>query len=90
VPTALPFTGKAAEIGLAREIFVVNQLQSAGHIPYYSKVGDLRVGDTYFEIGGKGKSRRQLIGADSAFVVSDDMPVAAPGKTPRISMPTSP
>ncbi len=67
------FTGKAPELGLIRETFLVEQLQSAAHIPLYSKIGDLSVGGVFFEVGGKSKGQGQLESKASSFVLSDDI-----------------
>ena len=42
--------------GKIRETFVVNQVQNAEQPIFYSKVGDFKIGDYIFEIGGKNKT----------------------------------
>lgn len=76
------FTGKPAEIGLIRETFAVQQLQNAGHIPLYSRNGDLSVGDKVFEIGGKSKGSSQLGNSPNGYVLSDDILIAYDRKIP--------
>ncbi len=63
------------EMGTLRELFFLNATANAGLKPTYSEdIGDVRLGKDVFEIGGRGKGRRQLRGADgSAFVVKDDI-----------------
>jgi predicted AAA+ superfamily ATPase len=68
--------------GLLRESFMINQLQAAGLIPVHSKSGDLQVESTVFEIGGPGKTRRQLKSQQQAFVVSDDILASVGEKIP--------
>jgi predicted AAA+ superfamily ATPase len=59
------------EIGTIREGFFANQLQEC-HTLTTSKEGDFMVNGKYmFEIGGKGKSFKQIKDLDNAFVVQD-------------------
>ncbi|MCD4772992.1 MAG: hypothetical protein K8R41_06365 [Bacteroidales bacterium] len=45
---------------------------------YYSKESDFLVDDKYvFEIGGKGKSQKQIAGIKNSFVVKDDIELGA-------------
>jgi predicted AAA+ superfamily ATPase len=76
------YSGKTPELGLVRETFVIEQLQSAELIPLYSKDGDLTVGDFTFEIGGKGKGIDQLKGNKKGFVLSDDILLGFDSKIP--------
>jgi predicted AAA+ superfamily ATPase len=63
--------------GKLRETFFVNQIQN-GELPiFYSKVGDFKVQDFIFEIGGKGKTGRQVKGEMNSFVLSDDLLVGS-------------
>jgi predicted AAA+ superfamily ATPase len=77
--------------GTLRELFFVNQIRNAGAVHpslVDSKVevsgqGDFVVQSKYtFEIGGKGKSFRQIKGMANAYVVADDIEVGFKNKLP--------
>jgi predicted AAA+ superfamily ATPase len=64
-----------ANIGNIRETFFANQFSHFHEItaPEY---GDFLIDDKYtFEIGGKSKSRKQIIDIENAFVVKDDIEI---------------
>jgi len=58
---------KEVEIGTVRETFFVNCFDTI----FYSDVGDFRVGEMIFEVGGKGKGFNQIKDIANSFVVSD-------------------
>lgn len=61
-------------LGTIRETFFVNQLRAAGYPLRLARKGDFLVQDTYtFEVGGKGKGRKQIHGETNAFLVKDDL-----------------
>ncbi len=61
------------ERGKIRETFVVNQVQNA-HLPlFYSEQGDFKVEDTILEVGGKGKTTKQIQKNRKAYIVADDL-----------------
>jgi predicted AAA+ superfamily ATPase len=67
----------SVDIGTARETFFLSQL-----VPFYTihmpKQGDFMVSGKYtFEVGGKGKNRKQIKNIENAWTVKDDieMPV---------------
>ncbi|WP_288369720.1 AAA family ATPase [uncultured Algoriphagus sp.] len=63
---------KSPEIGSVREIFFQSQIK-VNHQINYSKTVDFLVDKSFhFEIGGKNKSRKQLISEDH-FLVKDDL-----------------
>lgn len=63
----------AVEIGTVRETFFFNQMRQ-GHKVASSPVSDFVVDGKYtFEVGGKGKGRKQIAGLDDAYVVRDDI-----------------
>jgi uncharacterized protein len=70
-----------AEKGSVRESFFVNQAGFERHV-HFSKIGDFVIDDRIFEVGGKKKTNRQIIGAENAFVVADDMEVGMGNKLP--------
>ena len=55
------------EIGTVRETFFVNCFEKI----FYSDIGDFRVGEYLFEIGGKNKSFKQIKDVENSFVVAD-------------------
>lgn len=59
--------------GKARETFFVNQVQNSGRTIFYSKIGDFKVEDYVFEVGGKGKTTKQLHATKNAYILSDDI-----------------
>ncbi|MBA3047361.1 hypothetical protein KKC83_03380 [Patescibacteria group bacterium] len=63
-----------------RELFILNQLQNAGHIPTYAPQGDLSVDGYTFEIGGKNKNEKQIKGVKKSYLVLDGIVAADKGK----------
>lgn len=64
-----------ANVGNLRETFFLNQLQTIHSVKMADK-GDFLVNDTYvFEVGGKGKTTKQIFGVENAFVVKDNIEV---------------
>lgn len=59
--------------GKIRETFVVNQIQNAKIPLFYSEVGDFSVNDCILEVGGKGKTTRQIHKVKKAYLVADDL-----------------
>ena len=55
------------EIGTARETFFASCFENI----YYSDIGDFKVGEYIFEVGGKNKSFKQLKDTKNAYVVVD-------------------
>ncbi len=71
-----------ADIGTARETFFANQL-SIGHVLTYPKKGDFLVDDKWlFEIGGKGKTFKQIADVKDSFVVNDGVEIGFGNKIP--------
>ncbi|MCK5908227.1 MAG: ATP-binding protein [Flavobacteriales bacterium] len=70
------------DIGTLRETFFLNQLSVKNSVTY-PKVGDFMVDNKYlFEVGGKNKTRKQIVGIDNSFVVSDNIEVGLDNKIP--------
>ncbi len=68
--------------GNIRETYFFNQMD-VGHAVSYSEKGDFRVDGKYiFEVGGKGKTTKQISGLKHAYVVQDDIETGAAGKIP--------
>jgi len=59
--------GIEVDIGTVRETFFASCFDTI----YYSDIGDFRVEDTIFEIGGKNKSFKQIKNIDNSYVVVD-------------------
>ncbi|CAA6817533.1 MAG: ATPase component BioM of energizing module of biotin ECF transporter [uncultured Sulfurovum sp.] len=58
---------REVEIGTVRETFFANAFDKI----FYSDVGDFRVGEYIFEIGGRNKSFKQIKDVENSFVVAD-------------------
>ena len=70
------------DIGTARETYFINQL-SHGHALTYPKKGDFLVDDRYlFEVGGKGKTFRQIKDLPDSYVVNDGVETGFGNKIP--------
>ena len=73
--------GKEVDSGSARELFAINQLQSAGYTVFSADSGDMAVtekksifGKKYvFEIGGKNKDTKQIKNIKNSFLVLDNI-----------------
>lgn len=61
---------KSADVGNLRETFFFNQMRVNNPITT-SSVGDFKIGERIFEVGGKSKGKRQIQDADQGFVVKD-------------------
>lgn len=71
------------DVGTLRETFFVNQLRAAGHDVRYPPAGDFKVdGKWLFEIGGKGKTFRQIADIKDSFVVNDGVETGIGNKIP--------
>lgn len=64
-------------LGKTRETFFVNHCQNAEYKIYFSKQGDFKINEFVFEIGGKGKTSKQIKGLEKAYVVSDGLLVGS-------------
>lgn len=64
--------GVGTDIGNVRETFFQNQLR-VNHSVNTSKKADFRINDNIFEVGGKNKGQRQLVGDPDGFIVKDDI-----------------
>jgi len=66
--------GYSSSIGSIREIFFVNMIRNSGRQLYYSSTGDFEVDGTVFEVGGKGKSLKQIRKSlSNSYLVKDDI-----------------
>lgn len=68
--------------GTIRETFFLNQL-SVNHKLAYPEKGDFLVDNKYtFEIGGRKKGNRQILGIEEAYIVSDEIEFGSLNKLP--------
>lgn len=68
--------------GSLRETFFLNQM-SLNHTVTLPKQGDFLVDNEYtFEVGGKNKTKRQIVNLEKAFIVSDDIDYGFQNKIP--------
>ncbi len=67
-------TGFELHTGSVREIFFINMIQNSGERIFYNRIGDFKVAKYNFEIGGKGKSLKQIKESlENSFLVKDDI-----------------
>lgn len=70
------------EIGHLRETFFLSQLSVVSKI-HMPKQGDFLVDNKFtFEVGGKGKSKKQIADIENAWVVKDDLEFPVGGQLP--------
>lgn len=69
------------DVGNLRETFFVNQIANNQSINY-SDVGDFKVADFIFEIGGKNKKQKQVKDVQSAYIVADGIEIGYGNKIP--------
>ncbi|MFH2141637.1 MAG: AAA family ATPase [Bacteroidota bacterium] len=62
----------SSNIGNIRETFMLNQLRMIGNV-FAAEKGDFTIDDMVFEVGGKGKTDRQIKEAGKGFVVKDEI-----------------
>ena len=67
------FLGKECSKGTIRELYTIQHLQNSGHNVFFSKQGDIQVGEYILEIGGKSKSIQQIQNLDNAYLIKDDI-----------------
>jgi predicted AAA+ superfamily ATPase len=71
-----------ANIGNARETFFANQVGYKNKLSYHEKT-DFLVNNVYaFEIGGKDKSNKQIVGIENSFIVADGIEYGYQNKIP--------
>ncbi|MCC5931171.1 MAG: ATP-binding protein [Cyclobacteriaceae bacterium] len=68
--------------GSLRETFFVSQL-STRHKVRYAEAGDFMIDDQWtFEVGGKGKTGKQIAGLENAKIAADDIDIVQGNKIP--------
>ncbi len=69
-------------VGTIRETFFQNQL-SVLHKVELPKKGDFIIDNKYtFEVGGKDKTQKQILGLENAYIVSDNIEYGFKNKIP--------
>jgi uncharacterized protein len=76
------FSTQSPNVGTVRETFFVNQIRNVYQINYADK-GDFLVNEKYiFEIGGKGKTYKQIANLPDRYIVSDEIVTGVKNKIP--------
>ncbi len=66
--------GFAYNKGTVREIFFIKMLQNSGEKVFFSRIGDFQVRDFNFEVGGRGKTKKQIkSNLENSFLAKDDI-----------------
>lgn len=77
------FLSSDTDIGTLRELFFLQHIQGAKLNAFYPKVGDFKVNDILFEVGGKNKTWKQLVNYnDKKALVKDDILVGSTNQIP--------
>jgi len=75
-------SGNQIDTGTVRETFFMQNF-SNNHIISLPNKGDVLVDNTFlFEIGGKNKTRKQILDLDKAFLVKDDIEIGFQNSIP--------
>ena len=75
-------SGDHVEIGTVRETFFMQNL-AHNHVLSLPDKGDVLVDNTFlFEIGGKNKTKKQIVNIENAFVVHDDIEIGFQNNIP--------
>lgn len=69
-------------IGTIRETFFLSQFLQHKKSITLPLIGDFKVGDYIFEIGGKNKTKKQIEGLSNSFLVKDDIENAQQNQLP--------
>lgn len=65
--------GKETHLGTIRELFTIASLEESGHNVFYAKTGDITSEGYTFEIGGSGKSGKQIKNTQNAYILKDNI-----------------
>jgi predicted AAA+ superfamily ATPase len=63
---------KEPDMGNLRETVFLNQMRVNNKV-YRSEKGDFNIGNLTFEVGGKNKTQKQIVGLRNAFIVKDNI-----------------
>ncbi|NVO03163.1 MAG: ATP-binding protein [Bacteroidetes bacterium] len=79
---AFALGGEQTNIGSVRESFFMNQVR-VKHSVEFSNLVDFRVSEKYnFEIGGKNKTKKQIVNLENAFTVVDNIEIGYGNQIP--------
>jgi len=79
---AYALSGEQANIGSVRESFFMNQVRVKNKVSFSNTV-DFKVSGKYnIEIGGKNKTKKQIVGLDNAFTVLDNIEIGYSNQIP--------
>lgn len=79
---AFALTGRATNIGSIRETFFASQLKQK-HQVNISPSGDFLIDEQYtFEVGGSGKSFKQIAGVENSYLAVDDLVIGSTNRIP--------
>ena len=70
------------KVGTIRETFFLSQFLQHKKTITLPSIGDFKVGDYTFEIGGKNKTKKQIEGVSNSFLVKDDIENAQQNQIP--------
>ncbi|RZK50009.1 MAG: ATP-binding protein [Pedobacter sp.] len=73
--------GDKPDVGNLRETFFINQTRVKHEIAS-STIGDFQINDFIFEVGGKGKSKKQIKEVANAYLLKDDIELAYSNSIP--------
>jgi predicted AAA+ superfamily ATPase len=66
--------GFKTPVGTLREIFFIKMIINSGNIIHFSEIGDYKINNFNFEIGGKNKDLKQIKNnLENSFLVKDDI-----------------
>jgi len=74
--------GAKTDIGTVRETFFLNQLSQCNNVKY-PRIGDFYVNNKYlFEVGGKGKTFKQIKDEPNSYLAIDDIKIGIGNRIP--------
>jgi predicted AAA+ superfamily ATPase len=77
------FGEENVNVGTIRETFFLNQLSVLHEVNFPKNKGDFIVDGKYtFEVGGKSKTRKQIIDIENSYIVSDNIDYRVENKIP--------
>lgn len=74
--------GEQTNIGSVRESFFMNQVRVKNNVSFSTTVDFIVSGKYNIEIGGKNKTKKQIVGLDNAFTVLDNIEIGYSNQIP--------
>jgi predicted AAA+ superfamily ATPase len=74
--------GEQTNIGSVRESFFMNQVRVKNNVSFSNTVDFIVSGKYNIEIGGKNKTKKQIVGLDNAFTVLDNIEIGYSNQIP--------